>query len=61
MKKRILSLVLCLALCMGMVSSLTGCGGSGNVDAFVIITMKHLIMFPLHLWTRIFLPHITFI
>ena len=38
MKKRILSIVLCLVLCVGMVSSLTGCGGAGNVDAFVIMT-----------------------
>ena len=38
MKKRILSIVLCLVLCMGMVSSLAGCGGSANVDAFVIMT-----------------------
>ncbi len=35
MKKRILSLVLCLALCVGMASVLSGCGGS--TDAFVIM------------------------
>ena len=38
MKKRIISLVLCLALCVGMLSSLTGCGGSGSGDALVIMT-----------------------
>ena len=38
MKKRILSIVLCLVLCLGMASSLAGCGGSANVDAFVIMT-----------------------
>lgn len=37
MKKRIISLVLCLALCVGMLSSLTGCGG-GSADALVIMT-----------------------
>ena len=37
MKKRIISLILCLALCVGMLSSLTGCSGS-NADAFVIMT-----------------------
>ena len=36
MKKRILSLVLCLALCVGMASVLSGCGG--KTDAFVIMT-----------------------
>ena len=36
MKKKIVSLVLCLAMCVGM---LTGCGGGGgNADAFVIMT-----------------------
>ena len=36
MKKRILSFVLCIALCVGMVSTLSGCGG--GKDAFVIMT-----------------------
>ena len=36
MKRKILSLVLCLALCVGMVPTLTGCGG--DVDAFVVMT-----------------------
>ena len=36
MKRKILSLVLCLALCIGMVPTLTGCGG--DVDAFVVMT-----------------------
>ncbi|MBQ8683606.1 MAG: hypothetical protein IJ518_03700 [Clostridia bacterium] len=35
MKKRILSLLLCLSLCIGMASVLSGCGGS--TDAFVIM------------------------
>ncbi len=39
MKKRILSLVLCMAMCIGMAASLVGCGGSGKgTDAFVIMT-----------------------
>ena len=38
MKKRILSFVLCLALCIGMVSSLAACGKGGKPDAFVIMT-----------------------
>ncbi len=37
MTKRIISLVLCLALCVGMLSSLTGCG-AGGADALVIMT-----------------------
>ena len=37
MKKRIISLILCLTLCVGMLSSLTGCSGN-NADAFVIMT-----------------------
>ena len=38
MKKRIISLILCLALCVGMLSSLIGCGDGGSTDAFVIMT-----------------------
>lgn len=39
MKKRILSLILCIAMCIGMVSMLAGCGAGGsNADAFVIMT-----------------------
>ncbi len=38
MKKRILTIVLCLALCLGMATSFAGCGGSGGKDAFVIMT-----------------------
>ena len=37
MKKKILSIVLCAALCISMVSMLSGCGG-GKADAFVIMT-----------------------
>ncbi len=37
MKRKILSLVLCLTLCVGMASSLTGCGKGGSSDAFVIM------------------------
>ena len=37
MKKRVLSFILCIALCMGMVSMLSGCGGAKS-DAFVIMT-----------------------
>ena len=36
MKTKILSLMLCLALCVGMASTLSGC--SGSTDAFVIMT-----------------------
>ena len=35
MKKRILAMILCIALCASM---LVGCGGSGSADAFVIMT-----------------------
>lgn len=38
MKKKILSLILCLALCLGSVSLLAGCGDDNEVDAFVIMT-----------------------
>ena len=39
MKKRILSMVLCIALCFSMVSMMTGCGGGGaSTDAFVVMT-----------------------
>lgn len=38
MKKRVLSLILCLAMCIGMVSSLAGCKNGGKSDAFVIMT-----------------------
>ena len=38
MKKRILSFVLCIALCIGMMSVLAGCGKGGKADAFVIMT-----------------------
>ncbi|MGN0999522.1 MAG: ABC transporter substrate-binding protein [Faecousia sp.] len=38
MKKRILSLILCLALCLGTVSVLAGCSGSSAVDALVIMS-----------------------
>ncbi len=37
MTKKILSFILCIAMCMGMVSMLSGCGGA-NKDAFVIMT-----------------------
>ena len=36
MKKKILSIVLCIAMCISMVSMLAGCGG--KADAFVIMT-----------------------
>ncbi len=39
MKKRILSIVLCVAMCIGMTASLAGCNGSGKgADALVIMT-----------------------
>ena len=37
MKKRILSLILCIVMCMGMASVFAGCS-SGSADAFVIMT-----------------------
>ncbi len=37
MKKRVISLVLCLALCLSTAAMMAGCGGSGS-DAFVIMT-----------------------
>ncbi len=36
MSKKIISMILCIAMCVGMVSMLSGCGG--NADAFVIMT-----------------------
>ena len=36
MKRKIISLVLCLAMCIGMVPTLSGCGGSA--DALVLMT-----------------------
>ena len=39
MKKRIISLILCVAMCVGMVSMMAGCGDKGSkADAFVIAT-----------------------
>ncbi len=39
MKKRVLSIILCLTLCIGMAASFAGCGNSGKAtDAFVIMT-----------------------
>ncbi len=39
MKKRILSIVLCVAICIGMATSFVGCSqSSGGTDAFVIMT-----------------------
>ena len=38
MKKRVLSIVLCICLCVGMASMFAGCNGSGKTDAFVIMT-----------------------
>ena len=39
MKKRVLAMVLCIVLCLGLVSVSTGCSGSGaGKDAFVIMT-----------------------
>ena len=37
MKTRVISLILCLVMCIGMIGGLTGCGGS-SADAFVIMT-----------------------
>ena len=34
--KKIISLVLCLAMCFGICATFAGCGGKG--DAFVIMT-----------------------
>ena len=38
MRKRIVSLLLCIVLCLSMVSMLSGCGDKKSVDAFVIMT-----------------------
>ena len=40
MTKKILSMILCLALCLSMGATLTACGGSDGkkADAFVIMT-----------------------
>ncbi len=37
MKKKIISLLLCIAMCLSMAGALTGCGGT-SADAFVIMT-----------------------
>ncbi|MBR6514150.1 MAG: hypothetical protein IKT46_04865 [Clostridia bacterium] len=37
MSKKILSLILCVVMCLGAVATFAGCSGSGN-DAFVIMT-----------------------
>ena len=37
MKKRLISLILCVAMCIGMLASVTGCGKKEK-DAFVIMT-----------------------
>ena len=36
MKKRIISLILCVAMCVGMVAMFAGCKDTSSVDAFVI-------------------------
>ena len=38
MKKKILSLLLCMALCLSMSATFAGCKGSKKADAFVIMT-----------------------
>ena len=38
MRKRIIALLLCVVMCMSMVSVLSGCGSKKSVDAFVIMT-----------------------
>jgi len=38
MKKRIISLLLCIVMCLSMVSMLSGCKKENKVDAFVIMT-----------------------
>jgi len=38
MKKRVLSMILCLCMCAGMVSMFAGCSGTTKTDAFVIMT-----------------------
>ena len=38
MKKKILSLLLCVAMLAGVATSFTGCSGSASKDAFVIMT-----------------------
>ncbi len=39
MKKKLISLILCIAMCIGVVSSFAGCSGS-STDAFVIMTER---------------------
>ena len=38
MKKKIISLILCLSMCLGSVAAFTGCGKEKKPDAFVIMT-----------------------
>ena len=35
MNKKIISLILCLAMCLGITASFTGCSSSKDADAFV--------------------------
>ena len=41
MKKKIISLILCLAMCVGTMSAFTGCKDK-KADAFVIINQRRL-------------------
>ena len=38
MKKRILAMILCVVMCMGLASTFAGCSGSAKTDALVIMT-----------------------
>ena len=38
MKKKIISLILCLSMCIGSMAAFTGCGKDKKPDAFVIMT-----------------------
>ena len=38
MKRKVISLILCAAMCVGMCAVLPSCGGGGGADAFVIMT-----------------------
>ena len=38
MKRKVISLILCAAMCMGMCAVFPSCGGGGGADAFVIMT-----------------------
>mgnify|MGYP003311462518 CR=1 FL=1 len=59
MKTKIISLILCFAMCIGLLSSLTACSGS-NSDSFVIMTEQLDGLFNPFFYTFIFYTSLCF-